>query len=64
MPIYEFRCEYDQCLKYNQSFESLVTPNAPVLCDECLNPANKLVSAPPGRVSGGTPRFHSNSKRY
>ncbi len=63
MPIFDFRCENESCDEFNKIFESMTQPDAPVLCPICLEPTNRLVSAPPGRVRNGTPRFHQNSRK-
>lgn len=56
MPIFDFRCETEDCSLYNQTVELLVNVSDTVQCNSCGNTINKLVSAPHGRVIGGTSR--------
>lgn len=53
MPIYDYRCENDECSLYNQTVEHLTHHTDCVLCDKCGEPSNRLLSAPYGRVIDG-----------
>jgi hypothetical protein len=66
MPLYDFRCENEECSHYNQTVELLHRAEEithQVLCDHCLNPMNKLVSAPYGRVTGGATNNHKINRK-
>ena len=56
MPVYEYRCENQDCELWNihqEELKSLSDRDLAVLCGACGDILQKLVSASFGRVQGG-----------
>ena len=52
MPIYEYQCSI--CKKIEEELNSSIQTQHSIGCLTCLQPMNRIISAPQGKVSGST----------